>query len=77
MKVEHVMISYQWDVQPLMKKVRDALKEEGYNVWIDIDAIGGSTLQAMANAIENSAVVLMCVSKKYNDSPSCRSGMQY
>ena len=60
-----------------MMKVRDALKDGGYRVWMDIDSIGGSTLQAMANAVEGSAAVLMCVSRKYKDSPNCRSGMQH
>ena len=33
----HVMISYQWDVQPIMLKVRDRLQAEGYDVWMDVD----------------------------------------
>ena len=71
---KHVMISYNWGQQPLMLKLRDALKKDGYNVWMDVDNIGGSTLQAMASAVENSAVILVGVSRKYKDSPNCRSG---
>ena len=29
----------------------------------------------MAKAVEDSAVVLVCVSQKYKESPSCRTGM--
>lgn len=36
----HVMISYQWDVQQSMLSLRDALKNDGYNVWMDIDKLG-------------------------------------
>jgi len=34
----------------------------------------GSTLEAMALAVEKAVVVLICMSQKYKDSPSCRSG---
>ena len=68
------MISYQWDHQEILIDVRDALLEAGYKVWMDIDQMGGSTLDAMANAVEEAKIVLMSVSKKYKDSANCRSG---
>ena len=34
----------------------------------------GSILEAMANAVENAAVVVICLSQKYKDSPNCRTG---
>ena len=34
------MISYQWDCQKLMIKLRDKLKAAGYNVWMDINNMG-------------------------------------
>ena len=43
-------------------------------VWMDIDQMGGSTLQAMADAVENADVVLMAMSQKYKDSLNCRAG---
>ncbi len=36
--------------------------------WMDVDKMSGSTLEAMAQAVEDSAVVLVCVSKKYKES---------
>lgn len=68
------MISYQWDHQEILIDVRDALLEAGYKIWMDIDQMGGSTLEAMANAVEGAKIVLMSVSKKYKDSANCRSG---
>lgn len=68
------MISYQWDVQTLVITLKDRLQAEGYKVWMDIDEMGGSTLESMAKAVENASVVLVCVSQKYKESPSCRSG---
>ena len=34
----------------------------------------GSTLEAMALAVEKAAVVLVCMSQKYKNSPNCRTG---
>lgn len=50
---------------------------EGLNVWIDIERMGGSTLTAMAEAVENAAIVLVCMSEKYKQSPNCRLGKCY
>ena len=50
------------------------LQEEGYRVWIDVEQMAGSTLDAMAAGIENASVVLMCASEKYKISPNCRTG---
>ena len=33
----HIMISYQWDSQPVMLKVKDRLKHAGYKVWMDVE----------------------------------------
>ena len=70
----HVMISYQWDVQSTLVEVKTKLQSAGYSVWMDLEQMGGSTLEAMATAVENSAVVLVCVSQKYKESANCRSG---
>ena len=43
-------------------------------MWIDIEQMGGSTLEAMAEAVENAALVLVCASEKYKMSPNCRTG---
>ena len=45
---------------------------DGYEVWIDLDKMGGSTLQAMAEAVEDAAVILMSVCRKYKESRNCR-----
>lgn len=68
------MISYQWDVQDVVIQIRNKLQATGFKVWMDIDEMGGSTLESMAKAVEDAAVVLICVSQKYKDSPNCRSG---
>ena len=33
---QHVMISYEWSVQPVIKRIRDGLVRRGYRVWLDV-----------------------------------------
>ena len=73
----HVMISYQWDAQEVLVEVKNKLQASGYRVWMDLEQMGGSTLEAMAKAVENAAVVLVCVSQRYKESPNCRSEAEY
>ncbi|XP_078483665.1 uncharacterized protein LOC100182841 [Ciona intestinalis] len=74
---QHVMISYQWDVQPMMLQVRDKLKENKFKVWIDVDRVEGSILSAMADAVENASVVVVAMSEKYKNSNPCRTEAEY
>lgn len=71
----HVMLSYQWANQNTIKKIRDNLQANGIKCWMDIDDMQGSTLNAMARAVEGAEIVLICYSKKYQDSPNCRAGL--
>ena len=73
----HVMISYQWDSQEVLVEVKNRLQASGYRVWMDLEEMGGSTLETMAKAVENSSVVLVCVSERYKESPNCRSEAKY
>ena len=50
-------------------------QSDGYKIWIDKDQMEGSTLEAMASAVENAWVVLICVSAHYKESSDCRTGM--
>ncbi|KAK3575912.1 hypothetical protein CHS0354_002553 [Potamilus streckersoni] len=73
----HIMISYQWSDQKMLMKIRDILKEHGYAVWMDIDNMTGSTVVAMAEAVEEAHIFLMCMSRKYKISPNCQSEADY
>lgn len=53
------------------------LERRHYVTWMDIDKMSGSTLEAMALAVENAAAVLVCVSKKYKESQACRTEAEY
>eukprot|EP00808_Paulinella_micropora_P029553 g10800.t1 len=67
-----VMISYCWDQQSLAKLVQQELVKHGFKVWIDVEQMQGSILSAMAEALEESSVVLMCISEAYSKSANCR-----
>ena len=73
----HVMISYQWDSQEVLVEVKNRLQASGYRVWMDLEQMGGSTLETLAKAVENSSVVLICLSERYKESPNCRSEAEY
>ncbi|KAA0190475.1 TIR domain [Fasciolopsis buskii] len=75
--IGHVMISYQHSTKPIMLKVRDELKRRGYDVWMDVDYMRGSFVDAMADAIENAAALVLGVSQSFKNSPHCRQEVRY
>jgi len=54
--------------------LRNELQNEGLQIWLDVDKMQGSILSAMAEAIENAAVVIVAMSEKYKNSNPCRTG---
>jgi hypothetical protein len=74
---KHVMMSYNWDHQPLIKRIHAALMQRGYNMWIDVEQMKGSTVDAMSLAVEDAEVVLIGVSRAYKESTNCRLEAQY
>lgn len=72
-----IMISYSWAWQSLVKRIKTSLSEAGHNVWMDIDEMTGSTLEGMAKAVEEAAVVCVFVSRSYKDSANCRCEAEY
>eukprot|EP01047_Picozoa_sp_COSAG01_P096311 COSAG01_NODE_26833_length_701_cov_3062.495017_1_plen_225_part_01 len=75
--VEHVMLSYNWGHQDVIKRINAALKARDYVVWIDIEKMQGSTVEAMADAVEDAAVVCYGISNAYKESVNCRMEAQY
>ncbi|CAF4376890.1 unnamed protein product, partial [Rotaria sp. Silwood2] len=57
-----MMISYCWAQKTLCHKINDRLEQEGYKVWLDRDEMRGSIIECMAEAIEKSRYVLICMS---------------
>ena len=76
-RTSHIMISYNREHRSLVKQVRESLREAGLAVWVDYENMSGSTLEAMAGAVEASSLVLMCLSDHYKESPNCRMEAEY
>ncbi|CAF3647153.1 unnamed protein product [Rotaria sp. Silwood1] len=71
------MISYSHKDKELCLRIHEQLLKDGFNVWIDRDCLYGSTMAGIANAIENSECVLICMSNTYKESVYCQSEAHY
>lgn len=74
---QHVMLSYNWEHQGTVKRINMSLQKRGYPTWIDVEKMYGSTVEAMASAVEGAAVVIYGVSRAYKESCNCRLEAQY
>ena len=74
---KHIMISYNTVSRPLCLQIKEFLETSGFKVWIDINDIHGSSLDAMAKAVEDASFFLMCVTEKYRQSENCQAEAQY
>ena len=72
-----LMISYSHKNKELCKQLYDELVREGYRVWIDFDQMHGNVMDAMAQAIEQSHTIIICLSEDYRKSNYCRAEAQY
>ncbi|CAF4833588.1 unnamed protein product [Rotaria socialis] len=73
----HIMISYNRSVIAMCLKIRDRLKALHYSVWLDVDNINGGVLESMAQAVEDSSIVLICMNEQYKQSYYCRLEAEY
>ena len=83
-KKQHIMLSYAWSTnKKCVLELQSALQEKGYDVWRDetgssiVPSMSGDTDSRMAEAIEASAVVIICVSPSYKESANCRMEAKY
>ncbi|UJR08841.1 hypothetical protein I4U23_013095 [Adineta vaga] len=74
---QHIMLSYNHDSKELVQKICEYLRHSGYRIWVDIDNMHGSTLDCMAHAVEQSYVMIVCMTEKYKQSPNCQSEAEY
>ncbi|PAA70351.1 hypothetical protein BOX15_Mlig005761g3 [Macrostomum lignano] len=72
------MISYNHGSKAAVERLYNLLTEAQVDIWVDFkDMKSGSVYQAMANGIEGSSVVLMCITRLYNESNNCRLEVEY
>jgi len=73
----HIMISYCWAQKERARDFANYLKSLGLNIWIDVEQMEGSVLEAMADAVENASTVLIFLSSQYKESQACRTEAEY
>ncbi|CAF2355479.1 unnamed protein product [Rotaria sp. Silwood2] len=72
-----IMISYSHKDEIICKQIYKELGNIGYRVWIDFDHMHGNMMDAMAQAIEQSNTILICMSEQYRGSSYCRAEATY
>jgi hypothetical protein len=72
------MISYQWKYQEMVSSIYMQLSVKNFTSWFDIRGyMEGSTNDSMATAIEDSAVLMIFLSKEYQQSDNCKLEFKY
>jgi hypothetical protein len=78
------MLSYAWGCKKeLVVALELSLRDMNYEVWRDetgssiVPSMSGATDDCMAEAIEASCVVVVCVSPAYKESANCRMEAKY
>ncbi|CAF0891793.1 unnamed protein product [Rotaria sordida] len=72
-----MMISYCHADKDLIYKINQYLVDQGFKIWIDLNNMYGPAMNAMADAVENSEFVIMCMSDSYKRSTYCQAEAEY
>ncbi|KAH9247359.1 hypothetical protein BASA81_015076 [Batrachochytrium salamandrivorans] len=67
-----IMISYNWKHQAQARTIHDIVVANGFTVWRDEQDMKTDIVDAMADAVSKSAVVLVLVSSHYKESANCQ-----
>ncbi|CAF4129968.1 unnamed protein product, partial [Rotaria sordida] len=73
----HIMISYNQSSRETCQKIYDRLVERNYKVWMDLTNMVDDILVSMAQAVENSYIILICINQQYYTSHYCRLEAEY
>ncbi|XP_070846648.1 uncharacterized protein [Chaetodon trifascialis] len=74
----HIMLSYQWDDQALVKRIYDRLRDDGLPVWMDIEGgVTGNINDSMAAGVEEAVVICPFMTPAYQASRSCKKELNY
>ncbi|CAM4877483.1 unnamed protein product [Rotaria socialis] len=72
-----IMISYCHAEKELVNRIHRFLVDQGFKIWIDQYNIYGPAMQAMADAVENSEFIIICMSDSYKRSAYCQAEAEY
>eukprot|EP01040_Poterioochromonas_malhamensis_P009077 gene9077-9831_t len=81
---QHIMLSYAWGANKQhVVELGNRLRALGYDVWRDeegsslVGPMSGDIVETMAEAIQHSFMVVICVSREYKDSSNCRAEAKF
>jgi hypothetical protein len=71
---QHIMFSYSWDNKDNVRHIYNLLEHEFPNIplWIDIHKMHGNIMEKMNDAVENSFLIIIFLSKSYKNSKNCK-----
>ena len=74
-KNERIFLSYQWGSQQEVINLKQFLKNNGFDAWMDIHQLpeGSYLTEGITTAILHSDIFLACITKRYAESPMCRN----
>lgn len=74
-KNNHIMFSYSWNQKNQVRHIYDLVDSDFCDVpkWIDINKMSGNIMEAMNDAVENSFLVIIFLSKDYKNSKNCKT----
>lgn len=74
-KKKHIMFSYSWKQKGRVRHIYDIIEENYPYVpkWIDINEMQGNIIESMTDAVENSFLVIVFLSKDYKNSKNCKT----
>ena len=73
----NIMISYCWTNKEVCHALADRLISDKIKVWIDRDKMSGDIYASMADAVDNSDCILLCISESYFNSVNCQREARY
>ncbi|CAM2714700.1 unnamed protein product [Rotaria socialis] len=71
------MISYAHKDKEVCHRIYKTLAADNFRIWIDLEQMHGTIMQVMAEAVEQSNYVIVCMSDNYIVSPYCQAEAQY
>ncbi|KAI8800156.1 TIR domain-containing protein [Cladochytrium replicatum] len=72
-----VFLSYQWDHQDIVMRIKSALIQRGFKAWMDVDHLRGDLDIGMAKGVRGACLVLPFLTARYDQSQSCRNELGY
>ncbi len=72
---QHIMFSYSWKQKGRVRHIYDIIEDDFPHIpkWIDINQMQGNIIEAMGDAVENSFLIIIFLSKDYKNSKNCKT----